>query len=156
MQCFLVSYGGMLVSSFFLILYTYKSYLSKSVLLSFSAESTFCFFQLTDISIKLCCVIQFFILWFNSFYALYASYFTRTSCFCVSENVFCKLCTLFNFLFNHTIFFSISSNWILAAFIEFSILAWSFLNFIFNQLDFSLSYVFYACKLAFLFSRLKS
>ena len=83
------------------------------------------------------------------------SCFVKISYFYVLESLFRKLYDLSNFFFNYIIFSSISSDWMLAAFIELSNLAWSFFIFDFNQLDFSLFYVTFACRLAFLSSRLK-
>ena len=154
MQCFSVLYSDALVSSFFLILYNYESHLSRSVLLSLFTRWIFCF-QLANIDTGLCCVFWFLISWFNLFHALYMFCLARISCFCISKSLSYRLYTLSNFLFNQTIFFSISSDWILAIFIEFSILAWSFFISNFSQLVFFLSCVTFTYRLAFLSSRLK-
>ena len=137
--------------SFFSILYSHKSHLSGSVLLSFSTGLTFYFLQFTNVGVK-----SWYNFWFHSLHILSVFCLAKVSCSCVFESLSWRSCTLSNFLFNYLMFFSISLDWIQAAFIDFSNLALSFLFFNFSQLDSFLSCVTFACRFAFLSSRLKN
>ena len=142
-QYFSVLYSDASTSSFFLMLYSHKSHLSESVLLSLFARSTLCFLQFTGIGVGSWYDFQ-----FSLSRASNASCLARVSCFC-------RFYALSNFLVNLLISSSMSSDWMQAAFIDFFNFALSFLFSAFSLLNFSLSCVIFAHKLVFLSSRLK-